>query len=370
MDHSRLSFDDTAALMAHVAHFGGVHLAEILQRKRIPRAQWESSSEHWRVRMTEAARANDFSIAKRYGRAFGDTTKRLEEDGVQLEDLGPLTEEVDDTAAAAPVVEVEPPPAEPMPESSPEVHSPPAAPTGVPLATALGSPPPAVASPWASSTPTPPRPPVEAPRVAPPSPDVTGDVVPAVSAELPFDAAAAKLAPAPVAASVAAEGSQLAGGTSFVAALSDDELEPSTPFGRARSPRIPAPAPPAHDVEGTAFMMAPFQDEPLPFEGENPAPPPVAGEISQDAAGATSFVAAVDVTPSAPMSPEAYARLVHATHQQPAAVRASVHQAHQLDEAKRAQLDEAMDDYMKRQPEAFRVYMQWVHHLRRTAGSS
>lgn len=270
---------------------------------------------------------------------------------------------------AEPLTEEEDPPTV-EPESPPEVHSPPAAPTGVPLATALGSPPPAVASPWASSTPTPPRPPVEAPRVAPPSPDVTGDVVPAVMAELPFDAAAAKLAPAPVAASVAAEGSQLAGGTSFVAALSDDELEPSTPFGRARSPRIPAPAPPAHDVEGTAFMMAPFQDEPLPFEGENQAPPPVAGEISQDAAGATSFVAAVDVTPSAPMSPEAYARLVHATHQQPAAVRASVHQAHQLDEAKRAQLDEAMDDYMKRQPEAFRVYMQWVHHLRRTAGSS
>lgn len=123
-------------------------------------------------------------------------------------------------------------------------------------------------------------------------------------------------------------------------------------------------------MEGTAFTMAPFQDDPLPFEGKNPAPPSVAGELSQDVAGATSFVAAMDVTPSAPMSPEAYARLVHDTHQQPPAVRASVHEAHQLDEVKRAQLDRAMADYMQRQPEALRVYTQWVHHLRRSAGSS
>lgn len=191
--------------------------------------------------------------------------------------------------------------------------------------------------------------------MAPPSPDVTADAVPAVAAELPFDGPSQ--IPAPAAPSVAAEGQTLAGGTSFVSALSDDQLEPSTPFGSGS----PLPA----DVEGTAFMMAPFEDEPLPFEGENPAPPPAVDDIAHEAAGATSFVPAVEVSASAPMSPEAYARLVHATYEQPPSVREAVHQSHQLDEATRAQLDAAMARYMKRQPEAFRVYMQWVHHLRR-----
>lgn len=365
MSEPELTFDQTTELMAHVAHFGGAHLGEILRRKGVRRGDWDGSSQYWQAQLFEAARGKDFSVAVRYGRIFGDVTKRLE--GVRLVDLGPLPEEVDETATESPAPVEEPAPPEPQPEPPPEVHSPPAVPTGVPLATALGSPPPAVASPWARPAATSPRPPVEAPRVAPPSPDVTGEVVPAISADLPFDLAKNGPAPAPAAPLVAAEGELLAGGTSFVAAVTQDRLQPSTPFGGSGTTST-SPEPVAEDVEGTAFMMAPFQEKPLPFEGKNPAPPAAAGEISHDGAGATSFVPAVEARPSAPMSPEAYARLVHATYQQPAAVRASVHEAHQLDGAKRAQLDAAMADYMRRQPEAFRVYMQWVRHLRRGEG--
>jgi len=103
------------------------------------------------------------------------------------------------------------------------------------------------------------------------------------------------------------------------------------------------------------------------FVGETP--PPAASNLAHDAAGAAAFVPAIDPTPSAPMSPEAYARLVHATYQKPAAARDAVHRVHRLDEAKRAQLDAAMASYMKREPEAFRIYMQWVHHLRRGGGA-
>jgi hypothetical protein len=362
MAESLLPLETTAELMAYLAHFGGAHLDEILQRRNVEASIWDHSSEHWKQRMLQASSDPNASELSTFNSSFAATKKRIDDEDLALEDLGPLAEEEPAPTEAAPTVDapamVEPPPI----EAPPPVHAMPAV-ESPPLAAAEPE-----ASPWVKPTqaaarvperPVPPPPVIDSPSGV----DSTAPGVRVQGEALPFgdDAAAAPAAAAP---EVAAEGEAMAGATSFLAPLSDEDLQRSTPFPKRQD------EPPAVEelgrVDGTAFMVAPLVDDPIPFEGENEPPPPaVTGELEQS--GETGFMSPVVGGGRARhMSPEHYARLVHSTHEKSAVERQRRHANYGLNtEAQRRELDQAMTAYLQENPALLRLYMQWLGYLRR-----
>ncbi|MEM1028926.1 MAG: hypothetical protein AAGN82_01175 [Myxococcota bacterium] len=164
-------------------------------------------------------------------------------------------------------------------------------------------------------------------------------------------------------------------------------LEPATMFRPAAGRPAPgvhdalettavSPSPDRRTVDAPAFVMRPLMDATFApnAAGPGPARPP-----RPDASASSTPSSPLPPTgaPSAPvdlvgadcMNPEGYAKLAYATHLAPSVMRAQVHRAAGIaDEAQRAEIDRAMTAYFAENEAAYRVYLEWIAHLRASRG--